>query len=236
MIIFFHGIAKLQTGRRLMNLERSRAFKILFSISVLIYLTFFLLNRNAFSLENDVKDNIPQCNIFVKVEGIPGESLNEDYRDWIEANYLSSGVIAGIQRSARGRRAAAKARFDSIEINKMFDKASPLLFQYCADGRNIKNVKIVLTNPNIINHKHIELYLEDVLVNSVNAATDSSFEGMIESVKFIFGKILWRYYLTNPTTGEPEETIVRGWDLKANEPTNEWPSDESLSNQKQSKK
>src|SRR4051794_13400535 len=79
---------------------------------------------------------------FLKLEGIPGESLDKQYTEWIEVESFSWGVAqvttGGGASSATGGAGAGKAAFQDLHFVTNFSKASPELFKRCATGEHIK--------------------------------------------------------------------------------------------------
>lgn len=155
--------------------------------------------------------------IFVKIDGIPGESTDSKHKEWIDAfsygvGVSNSGDIAGGGGASRGR-----AEFAPVTIVKPLDKASPKLFEACAVGNHIKGVTIEFIEGGV---KALEVLLTDVIITSVQAVTPEltampaatsasiSVLQLQEKVSFDYARIQWTYYLATGAT-------VKGcWDLK----------------------
>jgi type VI secretion system secreted protein Hcp len=81
--------------------------------------------------------------IFLKIEEIKGESLDEHYEDAIDVNewsWTASNTAAMEQSQAAG---STKLDAHDIEVTKIIDKATVTLMQFCALGTPIANATLV---------------------------------------------------------------------------------------------
>jgi len=85
------------------------------------------------------------ADIYMNVDGIEGESLNSNYVDWIEIeSYVLSMSLPEVTLSSSSRGTPKKIN-SPIEITKVLDKSTPLLFEKLAKGENISHIDIVVT-------------------------------------------------------------------------------------------
>ena len=76
---------------------------------------------------------------FLKVDGIPGESVDAAHKGEFEIDSFSFGVENPTTiGSATGGAGAGKAKFNEFHVMKSTDKASPVLFLKCASGAHLK--------------------------------------------------------------------------------------------------
>ncbi len=61
---------------------------------------------------------------FVKIEGIPGEALDENYRDWIEVSGYSFGTQQSTSGtdSSNGGASSGRTTLSNFTITKVLDK------------------------------------------------------------------------------------------------------------------
>ncbi len=83
---------------------------------------------------------------FLQIEGVPGESTDENHLDWIEILSYSHGVSqpGSGSVSSGGAHKAARSEHLDFSIVKALDKATPKLNLYCCDGTHVPEVKIEL--------------------------------------------------------------------------------------------
>ena len=80
-------------------------------------------------------------NAYLKIDGIPGESMDAQHQGWIELNDFSFGVDNPTTiGSATGGAGAGKVKFNEFTIKKTTDTASPAFFRNCVAGAHYKKV------------------------------------------------------------------------------------------------
>jgi type VI secretion system secreted protein Hcp len=159
-----------------------------------------------------------QLQIFVKVDGIPGESTDGRHKDWIDAFGYGFGVNNSGSIGIGGGASRGNADLAPVTIVKQIDKASPKLYETCAVGNHIKGVTIEFIEGGV---KALEVLLTEVIITSVQAVTPEptampaaasasiSVLQLQEKVSFDYARIQWTYYLATGGT-------VKGcWDLKS---------------------
>jgi type VI protein secretion system component Hcp len=121
----------------------------------------------------------------LQVSGIPGESADPAFPGWIELTSL--GLTGPLNSGPSG----------TFSINKLIDKASPLLAKKCASGQHIKDAKLVLReiapapgSPPLI----CVITMNDLLVGSYSSALDETLGQLIETVELNFSRIYFHYF------------------------------------------
>lgn len=74
--------------------------------------------------------------IFLKIDGIEGESNNSSHDRWIDVTYFMHGALQSIQTGSPD--AAGRGVHAPIVFKHTVDKATPKLQEYCMTGRHIK--------------------------------------------------------------------------------------------------
>jgi type VI secretion system secreted protein Hcp len=101
---------------------------------------------------------------FLKLEGIDGDSRDDQHANWIEVLSYSWGAVQpSIAGSGGG---AGKVAFQDFHFVTNFSKASPELFKRCATGEHIKSGVLAVRKAG---EKPLEFYkvrMTDVLVSS----------------------------------------------------------------------
>ena len=114
--------------------------------------------------------------IFLKIDGIPGESPDAKHRNEIQCESFDWGVQQagnmgngesplGLPSITRGK--SAKAIFQNFTFKHRLDKASPKLIAACAQGIHIQTVALVLRKAGAQMTEFLKVTLKDVLVSSV---------------------------------------------------------------------
>ncbi len=112
--------------------------------------------------------------IFLEIEGIPGEATAVGHRGAIEVLSWSWGV----SQTATGGGGGAVGRGDlkgHVTLIKRIDKATPLLFTRCAQGTHIPRAVVHLTRED--GQTYLKYELKEVLVSSMTHAGDLDGDG-----------------------------------------------------------
>ena len=154
--------------------------------------------------------------IFLKIEGIQGESTDDKYKGWIEITGYTLGLNqpASASASTAGGGSSERANFRDLAITKELDKSSPKLALYCADGTHIKEVILELCRAGGDKLKYMEYKLSDVIVSSIRTTGEIGIP--TEKVTFNYGKIEWTYTQQRRADGAGAGNIATGWSLETN--------------------
>ena len=156
---------------------------------------------------------------FLKIEGIPGESLDDKHKDWIEILQFDHGLEqpASATASSSGGATAERVNHKPFVIVHQIDKASPKLAEYCCTGKHIKEINFELCRAGGDKVKYYEVKLEQAIVNKVEPTGSANDEGFpSERVHFTYGKISWTYVQQKREDGTGGGNVAAGWDLTSN--------------------
>lgn len=152
---------------------------------------------------------------FLNIDGIKGESTDENHKQWIEVLSYSLGMSQpASMASATGGRTAERVTMSDFTINKVVEASSPYLALACCDGRHIKEVKLEVCEATQSKHKYLEIVMENVIISSYQPS--GSGDKPLETVSFNFGKIKWEYTPLGHD-GKPGTKVgPMGWNLEEN--------------------
>lgn len=157
--------------------------------------------------------------MYLKLEGIDGESTDEKHEKWIAIESFTHNVNQPVSAaSGTGGRTGGRADFGDFVFTKTIDAATPDLYVHCSNGKHIPKVEIEFCLATEDKHTFMKYTLEDVIVSSVTPAgsrSDADGAKPAEQVSLAYGKIEWEYTPIDDT-GRPGASIRRGWDLEKN--------------------
>ena len=155
---------------------------------------------------------------FIKIEGIDGDSTDENHKNWIEIQSYSHGLHqqVGGSRSSGGAATAGRVDHNDFSFMKEIDKATPLLTLHCCNGKHIPKVEVELCRAGDKKNVFMKWTLEDVIVASVQTDGASGSAMPSESVSLNYGKVLWTYTNTDPKKGTTGGKVESSWDTKTN--------------------
>ena len=156
--------------------------------------------------------------VYLQIDGIKGESMDDKHKDWIECTSVTWGVKQprSATASTGGGHTAERCEHEEVVIDKLADLSSPVLLQTCSAGKTIPKAKLEFMRADGQGDriKYFEIELENVLIGAIKPKVE---EGAIiqEKVGLKFSKIKWKYTQQKVTGGAGGNTSG-GWDLATN--------------------
>lgn len=156
--------------------------------------------------------------VYLQIDGIKGESMDDKHRDWIECKSVEWGVTQpkSATASTGGGHTAERAEMTEITITKLADLATPILLQTCAAGKTIPKAKLefMRADGNGDRVKYFEIQLENVLIGGVKPKVGEG-DFMHENIGLKFSKVKYMYTQQKVSGGAGGNTSG-GWDLATN--------------------
>jgi type VI secretion system secreted protein Hcp len=156
--------------------------------------------------------------VFLTLDGIPGESVDDHHAGEIDVAAWSLGVTnPASTHGGAGGGGAGRATFMDLQVTKRLDRASPLLMLAVAAGRHVRSGRLTVTSGGHRPVEYLRVELEDVQVTSCLLADPSDPDRPMENVSLAYGKIHVAYTQQSPTGGAGAVTEF-AWDLSHNGP------------------
>jgi len=155
--------------------------------------------------------------IFLEIDGIPGESTDAKHQNQIEVLSYSHGLSQSVtSRSSGGAGSGERCDHGDFTITHTLDKASPKLVDALCKGTHISKVTVYLCRATGDKTEYMRYEMEDVLVSSVQTGGSGSGDIPVEQVSFNYGQIKWNYTETDHKTGANKGSIQAGWSVVEN--------------------
>ena len=153
---------------------------------------------------------------FLKIEGVEGESTRDQHEGEIEILSFSWGVSNPTTIGSGTGGGSGRASLSSFNVMKKSDKASPKLFQHCAQGRHFAKATVVFRAAGGDNSLgYLKYEFEEVFVDSVQWSGSSGGDDRpTESLSLAFGKVEVTY-TPQTATGDPGAPVVASWDQRS---------------------
>lgn len=153
--------------------------------------------------------------MFLKLDGIEGESADSRHPKEIEVFSFSQGISTPPPLPGGG---GGKASFSDFNITKLVDKSTPTLYLKCAQGSHIKEALLVLRQSGASGFEFYKIKLTDVLITSVQTSGSSGGDNRpAESISLNFARIEWTY-IPQKADGSADTPVVTTWNIVANTP------------------
>lgn len=161
---------------------------------------------------NPTKD-ITMDSYFLKMDGVPGESVDPRHTNEIDVLSFTWGVANAGTRGAGGN-AAGRAQPGELRVAMRTNSASPLLFAAAASGKHLPAATLTVVRAGGRPVEYLSYTLGDVYVSSHTAETDDEHH-VIEHIGLVYATLTIRYRPQQPD-GSPGGPIEAGWDFRSN--------------------
>lgn len=153
--------------------------------------------------------------MFLKIDGIEGESSDDKHKNEIEVESFSWGLTQTGTFAFGSGGGAGKAQFQDFHFVTKTSKASPKLFLACATGEHIKEATLTVRKSGESQQDYLFIKMNDVLISSYQTGGSQGGGNPVDQVALNFAKIEYSYKPQKPD-GSLDAAIVAGWDLKLN--------------------
>lgn len=153
--------------------------------------------------------------MFLKLDGIKGESADHKHKDEIHIESFSWGMSQTGVHGSGGGGGAGKVSVHDISITKHLDKASAAMMLHCCSGKHIPNGLITVRKAGDKPLEYLKIKLTDILISGVQEAGHGS-ELLTENVTLNFAKFHVEYQ-EQKADGSGVPGGEMGWDVKANQ-------------------
>lgn len=156
--------------------------------------------------------------MFLQIDGIEGESTDDQHAKWIEISSFSSGVSQEVSGavSTGGARSTNRCDHQDFSITHVLDSSSPKIALACANGTHIPKITVQLHRATGEKAMYAEYIMENVFVTAAMPTGSFGGELPVEVVNFNYAKITWKYIPTDHLTGAAGSPVEAYWDLGTN--------------------
>ncbi|MDQ4122194.1 MAG: type VI secretion system tube protein Hcp [Acidobacteriota bacterium] len=151
--------------------------------------------------------------IFLKIEGIQGESQDESHKNEIEVLSWSWGESQVGSAAIGGGMGAGKVSMQDFNFTMYTGKATAKLMEACATGKHIPEATLAARKAGGKPYDFLKIKFSDLLVTSYQ--TGGAGEIPIESCSFNFSKVQVEYF-EQASNGNVSNAGTFKYDLKKN--------------------
>ena len=152
--------------------------------------------------------------IYVQIDGIKGESTEDQHKDWIEATSFNHNVTQDTSstRSSAGGATTGASNHGDVSFPKVVDLSSPKLMLAASNGTHFKTATIDFMRQSGANKvKYLTIKLTDLLISAVNRGASS---GLVEeTVALNYGTIEETYTQQKRTDGSGGGNTTYSYDV-----------------------
>jgi type VI secretion system secreted protein Hcp len=155
--------------------------------------------------------------IYMKLDGIEGESTDKDHDKWCDLESFSfSSSRQGHEASKH--RATGDVRFSDIVGSKQVDKASTPMAKACFSGQHIKKAEVHLTTTLSGGGRQTYLVIElkDVIISSYSTAGAGDSRALEQfALNYAEIKLIYSPF---DKAGKPQGKMDASWNVEAGKP------------------
>jgi type VI secretion system secreted protein Hcp len=181
----------------------------MFKKRLLAFITVCLLTM-AFSVVPASAAPAINYDVYLKLDGITGESTVRGYENWIVPANLDFEVSNQGTASTGSGGGAGKALLNQFKFKKVIDSSSPLLFAKTVSGEHMLKGQFIFVKKGEAQQIILTIDLTDIIIS------DYSFSDLEETVSLKFDSIKLTYTVYDPRTGAKKNTVIGGWSFKQN--------------------
>lgn len=153
--------------------------------------------------------------VFLKIDGIPGESADSKHKEEIDVLSWSWGESNAGSHAYGGGGGAGKVSMQDFNFSMIMNKASPKLMMTCATGDHIKSALLTCRKAGGEQQEYLKIKFTDLLVSSYQTGGTGDGGVPMESIALNYAKIEWEYR-EQKEDGSLAGPIKAGYDLKSN--------------------
>jgi type VI secretion system secreted protein Hcp len=174
-------------------------------------------SNNSFSTPSQAGG--PSADMFLKLDGIQGESTDDKHKN--EINLTSFAFAVGRGGDGTGTAgvapaAGAKGRLLTLRIDKIYDASSPKLFRAAASGQHIKSAVLTFRRSSDSDVEFLTYTLSDVQVTSYDQGGKDGDERDLGSLEEEVGLTAAKVHVTEQTVdsdGKKGPVVNADWTL-----------------------
>jgi type VI secretion system secreted protein Hcp len=157
--------------------------------------------------------------IFLKIDGINGESQDDKHKNEIEVLNWDWEVLQQSSMHAGSGGGAGKATIKDLTFEHAIDRASPNLMKYALTGKHIDQAVLVMRKAGGNPLEYLKITMSDVIVTRVKpSGSKNEPEKNLEAVSLSFSKVEQEYVVQNAQGGSGG-AVTAGFDIKGNKET-----------------
>ncbi len=156
--------------------------------------------------------------LYLKIDGVTGESKDAKHAQWIDLLTFSWGVSNDVIISGGGGAGAGKPKPQDFSFVKFVDKASPALLQACLSGKHFAKAELAVVRSGGKGQQFLTITLTDVLVSSFQiGGSEGDDQSPTDQFTLDFRRIVYGYQ-PQKADGSLGSAVNATWNFDTNKP------------------
>ncbi len=153
--------------------------------------------------------------MFIKVEGVTGESKDEAHADEIDVLAWSWGMSNSGTAHHGGGAGAGKVNVHDLSFTKYIDKSSTDLMLFCCNGKHVPTCVLTVRKAGEEPLEYLLITMTDCLITSVSTGGSGGQDRLSENIGINFAKVEVAYTPQKPD-GSGDAPTQMGWNIEKN--------------------
>jgi len=153
--------------------------------------------------------------IFLKINGITGESPDNQHKDEIEVLSWHWEILQDSTMHSGSGGGAGKATVKDLVFVHNIDRASPNLMKYSLTGQHVDQAVLTMRKAGGHPLEYLTITMKDVLITGVHPTGNNSDTSSPEQVTLSFASVTQEYTVQNAQGGS-SGTVTASYDIKGN--------------------
>jgi type VI secretion system secreted protein Hcp len=153
--------------------------------------------------------------MFIKIEGVEGESSDDKHKKEIDVMSWSWGASQSGTSHMGGGGGSGKVSVQDFSFTKYIDASSHALLLACCNGEHIKEAVFVVRKAGKEPLEYIKLTLSNLIVAHVATGGSGGEDRLTENILLNFSKFKFEY-VPQKADGTGDAAKTAGWDIAAN--------------------
>jgi type VI secretion system secreted protein Hcp len=153
--------------------------------------------------------------MFLKLDGIKGESVDSKHKDEIAVLAWSWGMSNSGSAHLGGGAGSGKVNVQDLSLTKYIDVSTPDLMLSCCNGKHIAKAQLTVRKAGETALEYMIIKFEDLLVASVSTGGSGGEDRLTEHVSLNFAKVNVEYTQQDQKGGAGAKPKM-GWDIPGN--------------------
>jgi type VI secretion system secreted protein Hcp len=150
--------------------------------------------------------------MFIKIDDIKGESVDDKHKDEIDILAWSWGMSqSGTTHSGPGA-GAGKVNVQDLSFTKYIDKATANLAALCCSGKAFKEAVLVCRKAGGKPLEYLKITMKEGLVSSISTGGSGGEDRLTENVTLNFAEFKAEYTPQKPD-GSGDAAVSAGWNI-----------------------
>jgi len=153
--------------------------------------------------------------MFIKIKGIDGESIDDKHKKDIDVLAWSWGLSQSGSSHMGGGAGAGKVNVQDLSFTKYVDASTHALVLHCCNGEHIDEAVLVVRKAGKEPLEYIKLTLNKLIISSISTGGSGGEDRLTENITLNFAKFKLEY-TPQKADGTGDAAKTAGWDIPAN--------------------